>query len=163
MLAFCLEDGLTCNRSVYRRGQIFILPSSMEAEFGGLSDSQLVTKLRSVYGRELFRFPSSEEILTAFQAGKITTDMLNKKEVLVVARWQESTSAKKTEAARVLRESVETEYPELKEEVEEDEPAPFVSEGAEVETPPVLTKEDASKPQKPTRPSTRRTTKKTKK
>ena len=130
MLAYCLSDGLTCGGAVYRRGEIFVLSSTMEAEFGGLTDSQLATKQRQVYGKELFRLPISEEIISAYQSGKLPEELCNKKELHAIAAWKESDSARKFEASRTLRETLESESPELK---EEEEKTAFESVGAETE------------------------------
>lgn len=144
MLAYCLADGLTCGGAIFRRGEIFVLPSTMESEFGGLSPSQLATKQRKVYSKELFRFPTPDEILAGYQSGRITEEHCTAKEILLISKWKESEHARKFEASRTLRETIEAENPDLKEEEEE---TAFESVGGETEYPPSV--EEEPKEEKP--------------
>ena len=119
MLAYCLSDGLTCNMKVFRRGDIFVLPMIMEGEFGGLSSSQLVTAQRKMYRRELFRWPTDEEITIAYRAGDVNINDCSPKEKLMVADKRGEDGVKLQEAANVLRDKVLKDNPELGEDKED--------------------------------------------
>lgn len=138
MLAYCLSDGLTCNRTVYRRGDIFVLPPQMEGDFGGLNPSQLASKQRQVYGRVMFSLPTSEEIIAAFKAGDVPVEWLSKTESLLVFGRKSEEYLKLHEAAEVLKAKILEENPELKEEDNEDAATvtPFESVQGITETPP---------------------------
>lgn len=120
MLACCMEDGLTCNRAVYRRGDIFVLPTQMEGDYGGLNPSQLASKQRQVYGRQMFSFPTAEEVVAAYKAKTIPTEWLSKAELHLVSAQKSDEGMRIHEAAEALKEKLEDENPELKKDEEED-------------------------------------------
>jgi len=122
MLAYCLSDGLTCNMKVFRRGDIFALPRAMEGEFGELSSSQLATKQRKTYRKELFRWPTDEEIVEAYRAGDVSINDCSPRERLMVADKRGQDGVKLQEAAKVLRDKVIKDNPELDEKEDEVEP-----------------------------------------
>jgi hypothetical protein len=162
MLAYCLEDGLTCNKTVYRRGDIFVLPIQMEGDYGGLNPSQLASKQRQIYGRQMFSFPSAEEVMAAYKAKTIPTEWLSKSELHLVSVQKIDEGQRIQEAAETLKEKLEEENPELKKDEEEDATAvapPQIEHVPGVtETPPKSNK--ASSAKKATRQSsTKRKTK----
>lgn len=122
MLAYCLFDGLTCSMKVYRRGDIFVLPKGMEASFGGLSLSELVTKQRKIYRKEMFRWPTNEEVVEAYRGGDVSINDCSPKEKLLVADKRGDDGVRLQEAAKVLRDNVVKNHPELAEVEEEVEP-----------------------------------------
>jgi len=107
MLAYCLATGLTCNRKVYKPGDIFILPAAMEALFGGMTVSQLSFKQKKVYGQELFRFPAPDELTEAYRQNKIVLDWCTPKEKLWIQQDLEEKKRKIGEASDAIGRFVE--------------------------------------------------------
>lgn len=148
MLAYCLSDGLTCNMKVFRRGDIFVLPLTMENEYGDLSPSQLATKQRKIYRRELFRWPTDEEITGAYRAGDVDINTCSPREQLLVADKRGEDGVKLQQAAGVLRDKVLKDHPELNTD-EEDAAEP-------VELVTSVTEASAPEPESPAKRTTTR-------
>lgn len=161
MLAYCLVDGLTCNKRVYRRGSIFVLPLSMENEFGGLSVSQLATKQRQIYRKELFRFPGDEEIVDSYRGGKVHLDNLSPRQQNLVADKRGEDGVRLQDAAQVLKDKVMRENPTLAEEEGYELTAAIEQVGSVTEYVPAVKDIPAKTPRKTTtrKTSTRKTTK----
>lgn len=124
MLALCLADGLTCDGKVFRSGEVFKLSPAMEGEFGGLTPSQMVSKQRQMYRRELFRLPTPDEILGSYQLGKITIEMCDSREYHIIGRAVSDKGIKAIEAGKAMMEKAERVDPTL---VEEDEAEPVAT------------------------------------
>lgn len=146
MLAYCLHDGLTCSMKVYRRGDIFVLPKTMEGDFGGLNASQLATKQRKIYRRELFRWPTNEEVVMAVKDDSISLSELSPTEALLYAKTRGEDGAELQHAAEVLKNAVLKKHPELadKEEEVEEPTAPVESVGSVTE---YVTEESEEEPE----------------
>lgn len=155
MLAYCLEDGLTCNRHVYRRGDIFVLPIQMESEYGGLNPSQLASRQRQVYGKQMFSIPTGDEIIAAHNLGKVPFEALSKREQLLTIKQKSEAGLRMHEKAEVLKEKIYDEMPDLKDEEEEDATAI-----APVESVQGITETPSLDPMKPKVSSTKKTTRK---
>lgn len=139
MLAMCLEDGLTCNKHVYKRGDIFVLPTQMEGDFGGLSPNQLASKQRQTYGRQLFSVPTGEEVITAHKAGNAPLDMLSEKERYLVLERKSEEGLQAHESAEAIKDKMIERNPELKQDEEEDataKPVQVEHVAAVTDTPP---------------------------
>ena len=139
MLAMCLEDGLTCNKHVYKRGDIFVLPTQMEGDYSGLSPNQLASKQRQVYGRQLFSVPTGEEVIAAHKAGNAPLEMLSEKERYLVVERKSEEGLQAHESAEAIKEKMVEKNPELKQDEEEDataKPVQVEHVAAVTDTPP---------------------------
>lgn len=130
MLVLCLRDGLTCNEKVYERGEVFILPDKLKDEYGGLTPPQLARKHKSIYGFELFRFASEDDIWQAYKEDNTIMAKLESSEKHVISRFLKSTAEKLTVAADAMSPDEE------KEEEKKVEPVVQESSDVEVKTPP---------------------------
>ncbi len=70
MLVFCLKDGLTAGQKVMMRGEVFRLPEQLLKECENLSDEQLAKFNRRTYGEQVFRRPTPDELVRAWQRNK---------------------------------------------------------------------------------------------
>jgi len=126
MLVSCLRDGLTCNEKVYERGDVFILSEKLMDAYGGLTPAQIARKQKDIYGFELFRPATEDEMLAAYREDNSIMKKLASNEQHAVRRFLKSGAAKLNAAADAMAE----------EEIEEDESPkvePVVQESSDVE------------------------------
>lgn len=134
MLVNCLRDGLTCNEKVYARGDVFMLSEKLHDEYGGLTPSQIARKQKDIYGFELFRPATEEEMWKAYQESDSKNEFMGKLESAerhIVGRFLDSVAEKIKVAAEAM-----SPVKEEKEEKKEVEPAVQESSHVEVRTLP---------------------------
>lgn len=109
MLVYCEKDGLTFGEKVYRKGYVFKLSEVLAKEVLEMSDAQLATKQKRMYGEVIFRRPTTEEVILALQQKTITPFDLEKKEKLLVATKIKSEHQRKVQSAESMMELVNDE------------------------------------------------------
>jgi hypothetical protein len=86
MLAYCTEDGLTVGEQVLRKGMVFKLPAIIEAAVSGYTEEGLNRYQKRVYGKTVFRRPTSEELVIAFQKNNKIIDVADVKEKQIIQK-----------------------------------------------------------------------------
>jgi hypothetical protein len=81
MIAISLLDGLTCGPNLYRFEQVFRLPADLEADyFSGMNAEKGRQRQKRIFGKQLFRQATAEEILQGLRKAQIKDRDLNHEE-----------------------------------------------------------------------------------
>lgn len=125
MLLICLETGLTFNRKVLRKGEIFeALEGNIHGKFAlreypeSLSNEDWERKQVLYYGRFMFRWLTDEELRDAFAKGLIILEQMSDRQKKVISGAIKG----KIDEIRVTSEKLKQEVAEIEQiEVEKEE------------------------------------------
>lgn len=109
MLAYCTIDGLTVSGNLLRTGELFVLPPHLEKEVEGKSDDQVYRWQMKTWKKQIFRFPTGDELLVGYRAKKVLPAQCTKKERMMLAKAIMAEKDRKAQEAKDILEGVDRE------------------------------------------------------
>jgi hypothetical protein len=102
MFAYCLIDGLTVNRKLWKAGELFVLPDYLLKEVEGRSDEQVARWQKKTWKKLIFRRPTGEELVAGWKNKKIKLTECDAKEKALIGRIEMSDVERRRRAAAIL-------------------------------------------------------------